>query len=144
MAWAPENFPLQKAISLLLDSFQEQASNLIDIFRPENSILYRMSSLELVSTHLREHFCSDIFPQALELDYRNFRLKSSDKNYRNFLINKHKKFLRMHNLTSLPPTENSNPGNLFNRFKFPLSESTNSQIDFWNKLSDNLSFFTNF
>ena len=133
-----------RAYNLLLDCFEGQASNLVDRFRHKNSFLYKMSSLELVSNHLREHFCSDTFSQALELDYRNFKLKSTDKNYRNFLINKHKKFLRIHNLTCLPPSENSNPGNLFNRFKFSLSESTNSQLDFWNKLSDYLSFFANF
>ena len=86
MAWAPEHFPLKKSISLLLDSFKEPASNLVDRFRSENTILFRMSSLELVSNHLREHFCSDIFSQALELDYRNFRVKSTDKIIETFLL----------------------------------------------------------
>ena len=74
LAWAPENSPLKKVISLLLDSFEGQPSDLVDRFRHEKSILYRMSSLEFVSNHLREHFCSDTFSQALELDYRNFKL----------------------------------------------------------------------
>ena len=103
-----------------------------------------MASLELVCDYIREHFCSDILSHALELEYRNFKLKADDKKYRLFLINKHKKFLRLYNIDCLPQSLDSNPGNLFNKLKFSLSESTHSQNDLWNKLTDQLTFFTTF
>ena len=118
MLYAPKDFPLINTIALLLDSFKEQASTLIERFRSKNSVLYKMASLELVCDYIREHFCSDILSQALELKYRNFKLKADDKKYRLFLINKHKKFLRLYNIDCLPQSTDSNPGNLFNKFKF--------------------------
>ena len=95
MQYAPKGFPLRIIVGLLLDSFKEQASTLIERFRSELSVLYKMSSLELICDYLRDYFCSDMLSQALELEYRNFKLKADDKKYRLFLINKHNKFLRL-------------------------------------------------
>ena len=144
MRYAPSGFPLKDKVNLFLNSFKEQANTLIEQFCHEQSILCKLASLELICNYLRDYFCSDILSQALELEYKQFKLKADDKKYRLFLITKHKKFLRLNNIDCLPQAVDNNPSHLFNRFKFSLVESTVSQSDLWNKLTDNLPHFSTF